>query len=77
MRVIMTFANFSPAVASRRAKYSDDLRAPTFLGAQPLDVLVFLMAVPDSAQLLQKEGWQSRKHHQITEISIYPKSDFF
>jgi alkylation response protein AidB-like acyl-CoA dehydrogenase len=37
MRVIMTAANFSPAVASRRATYNDDFRVPTLLGAQELD----------------------------------------
>jgi hypothetical protein len=37
MRVIMTAANCSPAVASCRAKYNDDFRILTLLGAQPLD----------------------------------------
>jgi hypothetical protein len=31
--VIMAAANFSPAVASRRAKNDDDFRVPTLLGA--------------------------------------------
>jgi hypothetical protein len=35
MRVIMTAANCSPAVASRRAKYVGDFRVPALLGAQP------------------------------------------
>ena len=38
MHIIMTAANCSPAVASRRAKYDDDFRVPTLLDAQPLDV---------------------------------------
>jgi hypothetical protein len=37
MRVIMTAANCSPAVASRRAKFDGDFRVPTLLGAQSLD----------------------------------------
>ena len=37
MHIIMTAANCSPAVASRRAKYDDDFRVPTLLDAQPLD----------------------------------------
>ena len=37
MYIIMTAANCSPAVASRRAKYDDDFRVPTLLDAQPLD----------------------------------------
>jgi hypothetical protein len=37
MRVIMTAANFSPAIASRNAKYDGDFRVPTLSGAQPLD----------------------------------------
>jgi hypothetical protein len=37
MRIIMAAANFSPAVASRRAKYDDDFGVPAFLDAQPLD----------------------------------------
>jgi hypothetical protein len=36
IRVIMTDASFSPAVASRRAKYDDDFRVPTFLDAETL-----------------------------------------
>ena len=36
--IIMTAANCSPAVASRRAKYDDDFRVPTLLDAQPLDL---------------------------------------
>ena len=39
MHIIMTAANCSPAVASRRAKYDDDFRVPTLLDAQPLDIL--------------------------------------
>jgi hypothetical protein len=35
MRVIMAAANCSAAVASRHAKYADDIRVPTLLGAQP------------------------------------------
>jgi hypothetical protein len=31
----MTAPYFNPAVASRRAKYSDDFRVRTLLGAQP------------------------------------------
>jgi hypothetical protein len=34
VRFIMASANCSPAVASRRAKYVDDFRVPTRLGAQ-------------------------------------------
>ena len=36
--IIMTAANCSPAVASRRAKYDGDFRVPTLLDAQPLDL---------------------------------------
>ena len=36
MHVIMTAANCSRAVASRRAKYDDDFRVSTLLDAQPL-----------------------------------------
>ena len=39
MHIIMTAANFSPAVASRRAKYYGDFRVPTLLDVQPLDIL--------------------------------------
>ena len=39
MRVIMTAANCSPAVACRRAKYDGDFRVPTLLGAHPLIIL--------------------------------------
>ena len=38
MQIIMTAASCSPAVASRRAKYDDDFRIPTLLGAQPFDI---------------------------------------
>jgi hypothetical protein len=41
MRVIMTAANCSPAVASRRAKYDYDFRVPMLLVAQPLDAQHF------------------------------------
>jgi hypothetical protein len=37
MRVNMTAATCSPAVAGLRAKYDDDFRVPTILGVQPLD----------------------------------------
>jgi hypothetical protein len=37
MRVIMTAANCSPAVASRRAKYDGDFRFSTHSGARSLD----------------------------------------
>jgi hypothetical protein len=36
-RVIITPADCSPAVASRRARYDGDFRVPTLLGAQQLD----------------------------------------
>ena len=35
MHIIMTAANCSPAVASRRAKYDGDFRVPALLDAQP------------------------------------------
>ena len=38
MHTIMTAANYSPAVASRRTKHDDDFRVPTLLDAQPLDL---------------------------------------
>ena len=38
MYIIMTAANCSPAVASRRAKYDEDFRVPTLLDAPPHDV---------------------------------------
>jgi hypothetical protein len=37
MRVIMAAANFSPALAFRRAKINGDFRVSTLLGANPLD----------------------------------------
>jgi hypothetical protein len=37
LRAIMAAVKFSPAVASRRAKYDGDFRVPTLLGAHPLD----------------------------------------
>ena len=37
MRIIITAANYSPAVASRLAKHDDDFQVPTLLGAQPLE----------------------------------------
>ena len=43
-RVIMTSANFSPAVASRRAKYVGDFRVITLFGAQPKSQNCFLAA---------------------------------
>jgi hypothetical protein len=46
MRVIMTAADCSPVVASRRAKYDGDIRVHTLLGAQPLHTH-FPIAVPD------------------------------
>jgi hypothetical protein len=52
----MAAANFSPAVASRRAKYVDDFRVPTHLGAQPLDAQLFPMAVSDLIWPFQIEG---------------------
>ena len=45
MHIIMTAANCSPAVASRRAKYDDDFRVPTLLDAQPLDHAVRAFAM--------------------------------
>ena len=36
--IIMTAANCSPAVTSRRAKYDGDFRIPTLLDAQALDL---------------------------------------
>jgi hypothetical protein len=39
MRIIMAAANFSPAVASRRAKCDGDFRVQTLLGAQPLGAM--------------------------------------
>jgi hypothetical protein len=41
MRVIMAVAYSSPAIASRRAKFDEDFRVPTLLGAQQLDVQYF------------------------------------
>ena len=38
VHIIMTAANFSPAVASHGAKYDDNFRVPTLLDAQPLDL---------------------------------------
>ena len=38
VHIIMTTANCSPAVASRRAKYDDDFWVLTLLEAQPLDL---------------------------------------
>jgi hypothetical protein len=36
MRIIIAAANFSPVVASRRAKHDSDFRVRTILGAKPL-----------------------------------------
>ena len=38
MQIIMTAANCSPAVGSRRAKYDGDFRVPTLLDAKPLEL---------------------------------------
>ena len=38
VHIIMTAANCSPAVASRRTKYDGDFWVPTLLDAQPLDL---------------------------------------
>jgi hypothetical protein len=38
---MMTAANFSPAVASRRAEYVDDFRVPTLLGAHLFGASLF------------------------------------
>jgi hypothetical protein len=38
-RIIMAAANSCPAVASRLAKYFDDFRVLTLLGAQPLGAM--------------------------------------
>jgi hypothetical protein len=43
VRVIMTAANFSPAVASRFANNIGDFRVPTLLGAQLLDEQLFIL----------------------------------
>jgi hypothetical protein len=37
----MAAVNFSPAIASRRAKYVDNFQVSTLLGAQPLDAQLF------------------------------------
>jgi hypothetical protein len=48
-RVIMAAVNCSPAVVSRRAKYVDEFRAPTLLGAQPR--LIALKKIAADAKL--------------------------
>jgi hypothetical protein len=61
VRVIMTAANFSPAVANRRAKHVGDFRVPTSLGAKPKSHKNFSrrratflkMALQDYTQLFQ------------------------
>jgi hypothetical protein len=53
-RVIMAAANCSPAVASRSAKYIDDLWVLTPLGAQPLDAQLLSFFNPGAAQVVER-----------------------
>ena len=55
MHIIVTAANCSPAVASRRAKYDDDFRVPTLLGAQLFDVAARTFATHNERT---KSTWQ-------------------
>ena len=61
---IMTAANCSPAVASRRAKYDDDFRVPTLLDAQPLDLAARAFANAPRTM----STWQ--KYHSIFNIDM-------
>jgi hypothetical protein len=85
VRVIMAFANCSPSVASRRAKYVDEIRVPKHLVAQPRSrkkknssrrETLFPMALQDYTQLFQRGGWQSPVT-QIPQISFWLSSDIF
>ena len=59
MHIIMTAANCSPAVASRRVKYDDDFRVPTLLDAQPLDFNIDMAIEPEKGGKLAHERLQS------------------
>ena len=62
--IIMTAANCSPAVASRRAKHDDDFRVPTLLDAQPLDLAARAFANAPRTM----STWQ--KYHSIFNIDM-------
>jgi hypothetical protein len=78
VRAIMTAANFIPAVASRCAKYSDELQFPMLLSAQPRPHNFFLppthsffpMALQDYTQLLERGGLHQSRSTQIPEFLI-------
>jgi hypothetical protein len=86
-RLVMTSENCSPAVASRCAKYFDEFRASTLLGAQPrshkivlaADAQIFPMAVQDYTQLFQREGLHAspRTLHAFPESYVQPSSENF
>jgi hypothetical protein len=82
VRVIMTSANCSPAVASRRAKYVDDFQVPMLLGEKDRIIFfsgrgtsLFPMAVLDYTQLFQRGGWHHQSVCQIPEIYVQPSSE--
>ena len=69
MRVIVIAAHCSPAVASRRAKYVNDFRVPTLLGAQPLDARYFsdgCSRLGPSAPKGVATSRQARRSHNLT-----------
>ena len=59
VHIIMSAANCSPAVASRRAKYDGDFRVPTLLDAQPLDFNIDMAIEPEKGGKLVHERLQS------------------
>jgi hypothetical protein len=61
MRIIMTAANCSPTVASRRAKHNDDFQVPTLLGAQPLEQIARASPARHAQCRHDNRTWGGRK----------------
>jgi hypothetical protein len=66
MRIIVTVASCSSAVASRRTKYDDYFRVLTLLGAQPLDAQHFfrwLFQISPSYSIAHTERYEEEAPH--------------
>jgi len=79
MRVIMTSANFSPAGASRRAKYDGDFWFQTLLGEKSLGVKEFSVgcsglcsAVPEEKAKVSHAGAQSEPKKYTFSLAAKP-----
>jgi hypothetical protein len=59
VRAIMAAVNCSPAVASRRAKYSDDFRVKILVGAQPIDIFFQKLFLACGAAQVVERGAQA------------------